>query len=100
MVIGAENPILIIREDGGTKLAGLNINFIQITTTIELGIYDIVVDPILPKYKSTGLQKKSMIRCWNIVTIHRGILNPQVIGYAGDELELEVKEKLRARLSL
>jgi len=99
LVAGADNPIFLALGGGSSDQAGMNVNFIKITSDEEPGLYNIIVDPARPEYACTGLPKVSTVCCWNINTIHRGLIERE-LGKAPDDLMEQVKEKLRLRLQL
>ena len=99
LVADADNPTFLALTDGPSSPALNNINFIQIVGHEEPGAYNIIVNPAEPAYQGTGLRTVSTIRCWNINTIHAGLISRH-LGHVSNDLMTQVKEKLRLRLSL
>jgi len=99
LVTDFDNPIFLAVTDGTSAAALHNINFLQIVGHEDLGNYNIVVDPAKSIYKNTGLKVTSTIRCWNINTIHSGLVVRE-LGSVPENLMKQVKKKLRLRLGL
>ena len=99
LVAEADNPIFLALTDSPAGLAGMNVNFIQITSSKDPGLYNIVLDTGDPCLGGTGLVPGSTIRCWNINTIHKGLIE-RTLGKVSPALLSQVQEKLRARLRL
>jgi len=82
-------------ESGATKYAV----FLPITSKPVKGIYNITVDESSPYLAETGLKAPSTILCWNLHTVPKAFIKRE-IGTAPPELMSQVKERLRALLSL
>lgn len=60
---------------------------------------DLVLDPALPEYSSTGLKAKSFLRLHKLATLHRRSMARR-LGAVSPVVWKEVQQKLRAFLSL
>ena len=99
MIAAVDNPVFMSISGGDGKLAGMNVKFLQITSKKDPGIFNVVVEQGSEDSQGTGLRADSTIRCWNISTIHRGLIK-STLGQASGALLQKVRDKLRARLEL
>lgn len=101
-------PALILQPFGrlfleltgaGGSLKGADAIFVQITSKIREGEFNIILKRDNPWFASTGLRADSTIQCWNINTISKALVK-RTIGKACPELMTRVDEKVRRVLCL
>ena len=73
--------------------------FISSTLPVYILPTDIILEPLHPSFKSTGLKHRSVLRTHKLALLHRSLV-VRILGETDDALMKDINDKLRLALGL